>query len=420
MSAITEFKKVWKLLSESTNIPALILAGGVSMVGAGFLNPIFAVYFVEQGISFKNLGIIFSLASLGSVVLRPLAGHVSDKFGRKRLLVSLSFMVSFLTPFYLLIRNALGLAIVHSSRTMVSDSSQPVLNAMVGDVAPEKGRATLFGFYSSLTSIVYSAALFGGGAILAWGFGFRELFYITAACFFISSIVLAVFLKETVEPKEIKPVLEFQGTRIQRFMKDIRKMAVEKSSVGLILYSFFFRFALRVYPVYIPLFASKVFGAGNELLGPIIAVSWITFAIVQPFGGWLSDRLGKRKALIAVGLTLIILFNTVMSVSPTLAWMVVLWALIGVGDGMFRPVMSALVVDIVPAESRGAYFGTLGSVRGVASIVAPLVYGYAAEYFSIRMTFQITSVSFILAALAVMILVKEGKIIGEENKDTEL
>ncbi len=230
--------------------------------------------------------------------------------------------------------------------------------------------------------------------------------------------MLAVFLKETVEPKEIKPVLAFQGTRFQRFMKEIRDMAVEKSSLGLILYSFFFMFALRVYPVYIPLFASKVFGAGHELLGPIIAVSWITFAIVQPFGGWVSDRLGKRKALIGVGLSLIILFNTAMSISPTLVWMVVLWALIGGGDGMFRPVMSALVVDIVPAKTRGAYFGTLGSVRGVASIVAPLVYGYAAEYFSIRMTFQITSISFILAVLAVMVLVKEGKVIGDKEGET--
>ncbi|MBU7015280.1 MAG: MFS transporter [Theionarchaea archaeon] len=413
MSAFLEIKKVWKLLSQSTNIPALLLAGGVSMVGAGFLNPIFAVYFVEQGISFRNLGIIFSLASLGSLVLRPFMGHTSDRYGRKKLIVGLSFLVSFLTPFYLAIRNALGLAVIHSARTVVSESSQPVLSAMLGDVAPEKGRATLFGFYSSVESIVYSAALFGGGAIISWGFGFRELFYITSACFFVSSLVLAFFLKETVERKEEKPLPASSATRFQRFIKSARTMALQKSTLGLMVYSFFFTFALRVYPVYVPLFATQVFGAGNELLGPIVAVSWITFAVVQPFGGWISDKLGKRKAFIGLGLTLIIVFNTAMAYSPTLIWMIVLWALIGVGDGMFRPVMSALIVDIVPAELRGTYFGTLGSVRGVASIVAPLIYGYAAELFNIRMTFQITSVCLVAAVLAAMLLIKEGMKIGE-------
>ncbi|MGC1121669.1 MAG: MFS transporter [Candidatus Methanofastidiosia archaeon] len=413
MSAFLEIKKVWKLLSQSTNIPALLLASGVSMIGAGFLNPIFAVYFVEQGISFKNLGIIFSMASLGSLVLRPFIGHISDQYGRKKFIVSLSFLVSLLTPFYLAIRSALGLAVIHSARTVVSESSQPVLSAMVGDVAPEKGRATLFGFYSSVESIVYSAALFAGGAIIAWGFGFRELFYITSACFFGSSLVLAVFLKETVERKEEKPALASSESKFERFTKGVRAMAVQKSTLGLMIYSFFFTFALRVYPVYVPLFATQVFGAGNELLGPIIATSWITFAVVQPFGGWISDKLGKRKALIGLGLTLIIIFNTGMAYSPTLVWMVVMWALIGVGDGMFRPVMSALIVDIVPAELRGTYFGTLGSVRGMASIVAPLIYGYAAELFNIQMTFQITSVCLVAAMLAAMLLITEGRKIGE-------
>ncbi len=422
MSVMTELKKVWKLLSESTNIPVLLLAGSIATIGGGFLSPILSYYFREQGISFVGLGIIASSASLVSLALRPLIGYFSDKFGRKIIIVGSFLLLSVLTPFYLIIRNVVGLAVVHSSRSVVSEASQPALSAMIGDVAPKEGRATLFGFYSSVDSIAYSAALFGGGAILAVGFQLKHLFYITSGCLFISTVLLALFLKETVK-KEKKPEklpspeirLEEPVGRLEKFFMSVIAMIADRNSLGLLLYSFFFMFALAVYPFYIPLFAIEVFGAGKALLGPIIAVSWITFAIIQPYGGWLSDAMGKRKILITLGLTLIVIFNTLMAVSPTLAWMVVFWALIGIGDGMFRPVMNALIVDIVPAATRGTYFGTLGSMRGIASIIAPLVYGLVAEIYGIRWTFQITSVCFVCAMLTVAIFIKEGRVIGEQH-----
>lgn len=425
MSVSGELKAIWNLLSKSTNIPVLLLASAISMIGAGFLNPVFPIYFMEQGISFIGLGVIFSAASACPLLLKPLIGHISDIYGRRKLIVGFSFTVSLLTPLYLFVRNVIGLALVHSSRTVLSGSAQPAYNAMLGDVAPKEGRATLFGVYSSVQSIVYVAALLCGGAILAWGMEIKELFYITTVCFVGSSIVLALFLKETLEvdkkPSEDKDKDEktanhvVQDPRLKKFVTGVRAMATQKSSLGLMLYAFFFAFALGVYPVYIPLFVTKVFSAKIELVFPIVAVSWITFAVVQPFGGRLSDRWGKRKVFILVGLVLIVLFNFFMAVSPTLVWMVVFWGLIGVGDGMFRPVMSALIVDIVPPTRRGIYFGTIGSVGGLANILSPLVYGVVAQVYSMRWIFLITSAFYALAMLTVALFITEGKVIGEKE-----
>lgn len=424
MSVSGELKTIWNLLSKSTNIPVLLLASAISMIGAGFLDPVFPIYFMEQGINFIGLGVIFSAASACSLLLKPLMGHISDIYGRRKLIVGFSFAVSLLTPLYILVRNVIGLALVHSSRTVLSGSAQPAYSAMLGDVAPKEGRATLFGVYSAVQSIVYVAALFGGGAILAWGMEIKELFYITTVCFLGSSIVLALFLKETLEigkkPSEDEDEDEtarhvVQESGLKKFVAGVRTMATQKSSLGLMLYAFFFTFALGVYPVYIPLFVTRVFGAEVELVFPIVAVSWITYAVVQPFGGRLSDRWGKRKVFILVGLVLIVLFNFFMAVSSTLVWMVVFWGLIGVGDGMFRPVMSALIVDIVPPTRRGIYFGTIGSVGGIANILSPLIYGAIAQLYSIRWTFLITSAFYALAMLTVALLITEGKVIGEEE-----
>lgn len=431
MSVMTELKKVWKLLSESTNIPVLITASSIGTIGVGFLLPYLPVYLVGKGINFVQLGYIISIASFGSIVLKPLIGYISDRFGRKLIIVISFFLQGLLTPLYLFFNSVTGLAAVQLSRNTASEASQPALSAMIGDVAPKEGRATLFGFYSAIGSIVYAASLFGGGILLAWGLKIEHLFYIASGGLLVATAVLAFFLKETVK-KEKKPEeipspeirlpelpspearLEEPVGRLEKFFMSVIAMIADRNSLGLLFYTFFFMSALAVYGVYIPLFVTEVFHGAEEFVGPITAISWITFAVVQPFGGWLSDTLGKRKILIGVGLTLIIIFNTLMALSPNLAWMVVFWALIGVGDGMFRPVMSALVVDIVPQKKLGTFFGTVGSVRGVANVFAPLMYGFIAQFFSIRWTFQITSIFFILAMLTVLVLIKEGRVIGEK------
>ncbi len=421
MSVMTELKKVWKLLSESTNIPVLITASSIGTIGVGFLLPYLPIYLVGKGINFVQLGYIISIAGIGSIVLKPLIGYISDRFGRKLIIVVSFFLQGLLTPLYLFFNSVTGLAAVQLSRNTASEASQPALSAMIGDVAPKEGRATLFGFYSAIGSIVYAASLFGGGILLAWGLKIEHLFYIASGGLLVATAVLAFFLKETVK-KEKKPEeipspeirLEKPVGRLKKFATAFKTIAAEKSGLGLLLYTFFFMSALAVYVFYIPLFVTEVFHGAEEFVGPITAISWITFAIVQPFGGWLSDTLGKRKILIGVGLTLIIIFNTLMAMSPNLALMVVFWALIGVGDGMFRPVMSALIVDIVPQKRLGTFFGTVGSVRGVANVLAPLMYGFIAQFFSIRWTFQITSIFFILAMLTVLILIKEGRVIGEK------
>ncbi len=418
MSVYTELKRIWKLLSESTNIPVLIVASSIGLIGIGFLLPILPIYLRDaKGISFMELGYIISISGVFIMVLKPAVGYISDKFGRKIVIASSYYLQGVVTPLYLIINSIPGLALVQSCRNAATQISQPAVSAMIGDVAPKDGRATLFGFYSSIGSFVYAIALIVGGGLLAWGFQIEHIFFITAGCLLVSAAVLALFLKETVKTEKPAPSevgLEESVSRFKTFVASIKIMVADRNSLGLLLYSFFFSFSLGVYPVYISLFVKEVFGGAEELVGPITAASWISFSLIQPYGGWLSDWSGKRKILVITGFVLLIIFNTGMAVSSHLVWMVVFWTLIGVADGLSRPVMSALIVDVTPPSKRGTYFGTLGFVRGAAKIVDPLIYGFVADMYGIRWAFLITSVALTITLLAVLILIKEERVIGEE------
>ena len=400
-------------MAQSRNVFVLILASAFTMVGATIIQPMAFMYFMEEGFSLSEIAIISAVSSVGFILftfwLRPFLGDISDIYGRKKIIVSFSFVVSLLTPLYAVIRNTTGFALFDATRNVAFESPAPVRNAALADAAPRKRRATTFGAYSAVQTIAYTLALLGGGAIVVWGLEIEWLFCIASICFLASSVVLALFLKETVEIERVQP----QKSRFQRFFGGVRTMVTQRSSLGLMLYTIFLTAALST-PLSIPLFAVRELGADISLVGPIRVVPWITSAVFSPIGGLLSDWLGKRKILIVLGLTLVIIFNVAAVFSPSLLWVVVFLGVVGAANGISLPVMAALMVDIVPPKRRGTYFGTLSSVGGIGGVAA-LMYGVVEELFGIKWTSLIASAFYALAVFTVVAFIKEGKVIGEEE-----
>jgi len=123
----------------------------------------------------------------------------------------------------------------------------------------------------------------------------------------------------------------------------------------------------------LPLYLVTVMGASMLTVGIVEGIAEATASIVRIFSGALSDFLGKRKFLVALGYGMAALTKPVFPLAPTISWLVAARFVDRVGKGIRGAPRDALVADLSPPEVRGASFGLRQSLDTVGALLGPLV-----------------------------------------------
>jgi MFS family permease len=123
----------------------------------------------------------------------------------------------------------------------------------------------------------------------------------------------------------------------------------------------------------LPLYLVVAFGASALTVGIIEGIAEATALIVKIFSGALSDRLGKRKLLAALGYGLAALTKPLFPLAPSVAWLFAARFVDRIGKGIRGAPRDALIADLSPAEVRGASFGLRQSLDTVGAFLGPLV-----------------------------------------------
>ncbi|UVO40581.1 MFS transporter [Bradyrhizobium arachidis] len=123
----------------------------------------------------------------------------------------------------------------------------------------------------------------------------------------------------------------------------------------------------------LPVYLVTVLGASTLTVGFIEGIAEATAAITKIFSGALSDWLGRRKLLAALGYGLAALTKPLFPLAPSIGWLVVARFIDRVGKGIRGAPRDALVADIAPAGLRGASFGLRQSLDTIGAFVGPLV-----------------------------------------------
>ena len=123
----------------------------------------------------------------------------------------------------------------------------------------------------------------------------------------------------------------------------------------------------------LPVYLVTIMGASMETIGIIEGVAEATASIVKIFSGALSDWLGKRKLIVAIGYGLAAFTKPVFPLASSLGWVVAARFIDRVGKGIRGAPRDALVADIAPPHLRGAAFGLRQSLDTVGAFVGPLI-----------------------------------------------
>jgi MFS family permease len=123
----------------------------------------------------------------------------------------------------------------------------------------------------------------------------------------------------------------------------------------------------------LPVYLVTVLGTSALVVGVIEGIAEATASITKVFSGALSDRLGRRKTLAAIGYGLAAVTKPVFPLAPTVGWLVAARFIDRVGKGLRGAPRDALVADIAPPHLRGASFGLRQSLDTLGAFLGPLL-----------------------------------------------
>ena len=168
----------------------------------------------------------------------------------------------------------------------------------------------------------------------------------------------------------------------------------------------------------LPIYMVTALGASASMVGLIEGIAEATASITKIFSGALSDWLGRRKLLAALGYGLAALTKPIFPLASSIGWLVAARFIDRVGKGIRGAPRDALVADIAPPHLRGASFGLRQSLDTIGAFLGPLLaiglMWLAANHF--QTVFWVAVAPAFLAVGVLLIAVKEPRRAREQRK----
>ncbi|TLZ64737.1 MAG: MFS transporter [Methanobacteriota archaeon] len=301
-------------------------------------------------------------------------GSISDKLGRKRVIVSGSVWAMLMVLLYPFTQDTILLAVIHGLHGIGAAATVAPSIAMIADYAGPEDRGRQMGFYDYSTFAGYIIGAVFAGALIALfeGFGYGQLqavrltFYPVALFLGLSAIILQMYVrKERVTAVRAK-LFDFRDLREVLKVREIGVLL----PVWLIISTI-----LGIALTYLPrvLFEAKVGALDIALLFGGVGLALL---LLQPLWGKISDIVGRVPvmfygilSILGVLVMAALFWDRILARDPLFLAPVGLFAL---GSGAFVPSALALMADTAPETKYGATMGLYSFALGFGFFVAEL------------------------------------------------
>lgn len=366
----------------------------LDLVGFGIVLPILPLWAERFGARPGTIGALVATYSAFQLVCAPLWGRLSDRVGRKPVLV-LSLLGTAAGSLLTGLASSMVLLFVGRAIDGMSGASVAVAQAAVADLAEPEERPRLLGLIGAAFGLGFVAgpAL---GALAALG-GPRTPFLVAAALAAANAAVALARLPETHprgEPERAVPDETKDG-------RPWRRAGVAR----LLLVAFTSLVAFSAFEATFSLFGERRFGLRLASTGAVFA--GIGLAVVAANAGLVAPavrRLGERGAL-RLGLVLDGAGLALLAATRSWALLVPALLVLCAGQGLVTPTLSSSVAGTVAAERRGGALGLQQAAGGLARVVGPLAGGFAFQRLGIPVPYVAGAV---LAALCVPLVPKRA------------
>jgi MFS family permease len=382
----------------------LVAGSFIDRLGGALLFPFFTLYITRKfRVGMTTVGLIFVVFALSGVIGSMLGGALTDRMGRKAMLL-FGLIMSALSSLAMGLIDDIGMFFIVAILVgLLAETGGPAQQAMVADLLPEEKRAQGYGILRVAFNLAVVIGPMIGGLLVAQSGSYMLLFVCDAVTSLIMAGIVYLALKET---RPTSPQAEeSQETMAQTFrgylyvLRDVAFIWFWTASALMALMYIQMNTTLAVY-------LRDSHGILEQGFSYILALNAAMVVLFQfPITRWLNKYrplvvMAAGTLLCAVGF---VLYGFVTAYLLFLGAMVI----ITLGEMFVVPTSQAIVSHLAPEDMRGRYMAAYGFSWVIAWAIGPLLAGLVMDYADPRWVWYGAALAGLVAAAAFYLLERQ-------------
>ncbi len=346
------------------NLAILFVTLVIMMMGFGIIIPILPDLVVKYGGTGVEMGGLMAIFSAMQFLFSPMWGSLSDRFGRKPILMigvlgnAISMLALGLSTELWMLFAARGLAGVLSSATL------PTAMAYISDSTDEKSRGGGMGVIGAAMGLGMVLGPGAGGLLSA--ISLQAPFYFAAVLSLVAMLAIWLFLPESLEIEKRETSVKLQGPQLKTMWESLFGPLA-----FLFIAAFMISFAMTNFEGIYAFYAKARYGYGPETIGIILTAIGLVSVIAQgALTGFATRKFGEAN-VIKVSLIASVVGFLVMLLATNLPTVILTSSFFVLANAMLRPAVSSLISQRT-TQGQGIAMGLNNAYMSLGRVIGPM------------------------------------------------
>jgi MFS family permease len=354
---------------------ALMGATLVDNLGRFLLFPYFSLYLTNENTfnaTLTQVGILFAIFSVSSMVGGLLGGAITDKFGRKSMLL-FGLITSALSSLLMAVVRDLNLFYLLSAFVgLLSNAGGPAQQAMIADLLPAEKLTDGYGVNRVAFNISATIGPAIGGVLAS--IDFVWLFIFDA----VTSLLTAAFVYRIIPETRPAPTEELEEESITQTLRGYSRIFADGVFMAYVLISIIVTIVYVQMNSTMPVYLNQQHGFPPSSYGFLLSMNAAMVVFLQ---FWITRRVSNYAPMymMALGTLLYAIGFGMFGFGSTMAYFVLAMVVITIGEMVVAPVGQSLVARFSPKDMRGRYMAFFGFTWGISFAIGPLLAGHVSD-----------------------------------------
>ncbi|WP_074350903.1 MFS transporter [Proteiniborus sp. DW1] len=361
-----------------------------------FIAFIFPIYASSLGVSVVEIGFLYTIFSIVSILIRPIVGNMIDKKGRKKGLIIGVALYALVNILYSIAVDYRYLLIARILQSIAASFLWISIDAAVSDISSKENRAQNFGI---LDQSQIKGELLGitiAFTILYNNF-FENPFSKIFMVYFITSIASLFYAF-----KSVPETLDYKKDIESGMLKNSKHMRYFLIAMGII--SFISSLTAPIYLIYL----QQNIASELHLISYLFLPSAILSMFLPRRFGIYADKYGREKVIV-IGMLLSAVLQIFVPFVRAYYPFMIIYTLISVVSMFYSPAFSSIIIDFVGENKRGRSYGLYSFASGIGGALGTLVGTYVYENIGNSIVFYLQGSLLVTAIVSIYFIYNKIK-----------